>query len=107
VTQQHGYVLFFIQLHTRQVHLAGITRQPHRRIGRSAGRNLLGSLDEEATFRFLIRDRGSNFTAASMTSGARSVRRSSVRRSRPRTRTPTPLPSGGSAPCAGNASTIS
>jgi hypothetical protein len=33
---QRLYVLFFIQLHNRRVHLAGITANPHRRLGRPA-----------------------------------------------------------------------
>ena len=102
---QRLYVLFFIQLHTRRVHLAGITANPTGAWVAQQARNLLGALDEEAGFRFLLRARDSKFTRAFDDSGARSVRRSSVRRSRPRT--PTPLPSAGLAPCAGNAWTIS
>jgi hypothetical protein len=33
---QRLYDLFFIQLHTRRVHLAGITAQTHRRMGHPA-----------------------------------------------------------------------
>jgi putative transposase len=61
---QRLYVLFFIQLHTRRVHLAGISANPTGAWVAQQARNLLGSLDEEAGFRFLIRDRDSKFTRA-------------------------------------------
>jgi putative transposase len=100
------YVLFFIQLHDRRVHLAGVTANPIGAWVAQQARNLLAALDEEATaFRFLIRDRDASSPGHSMMSGARSEPASSAHRSR--LRTPTPLPSVGSAPCAGNAWTIS
>ena len=34
---QRLYVLFFIQLHNRRVHLAGVTTNPHRCLGRPTG----------------------------------------------------------------------
>ncbi len=61
---QRLYVLFFIQLQTRRVHLAGSTANPTGAWVAQQARNLLGSLDEEAGFRFLIRDRDSNLTRA-------------------------------------------
>jgi hypothetical protein len=100
------YVLFFIQLHDRRVHLAGVTANPIGAWVAQQARNLLAALDEEATaFRFLIRDRDASSPGSSMMSGARSEPASSAHRSR--LRTPTPLPSVGSAPCAGSAWTIS
>jgi hypothetical protein len=57
------YVLFFIQLRTRRVHLAGVTANPTGAWVAQQARNLAVALDEEATaVRFLIRDRDSKFT---------------------------------------------
>jgi transposase InsO family protein len=57
--------LFFIQLHTRRVHLAGVTANPTGAWVAQQARNLAVTLDEEATVvRFLIRDRDSKFTRA-------------------------------------------
>jgi transposase InsO family protein len=59
------YVLFFIELDRRQVHLAGVTRHPTGAWVTQQARNLLLTLDEKtSSFRFLIRDRDSTFTAA-------------------------------------------
>ena len=62
---QRLYVLFFIQLHNRRVHLAGVTANPTGAWVARQARNLAVALDEEATvIRFLIRDRDSKFTRA-------------------------------------------
>jgi putative transposase len=58
------YVLFFIQLHTRRVHLAGVTANPTGAWVAQQARNLLGALAQGGGFRFLIRDRDSKFTRA-------------------------------------------
>jgi CheY-like chemotaxis protein len=56
-------VLFFIELATRRVRLAGITANPDGRWVAQQARNLLMQLDDEnARPRFLIRDRDSKFT---------------------------------------------
>jgi hypothetical protein len=71
-------VLCFIQLHTRRVHLAGVTANPTGAWVAQQARNLAVALAEEATVvRFLIRDRDSKFTEPSTTSGVRWVPRSS------------------------------
>jgi hypothetical protein len=55
--------LFFIELATRRVHLAGITTNPDGRWVTQQARNLLMQLaDEGVEPRFLIRDRDSKFT---------------------------------------------
>jgi transposase InsO family protein len=57
------YVLFFIELATRRVHLAGITTNPDGPWATQQARNLLMQLDEEGVRpRFLVRDRDSKFT---------------------------------------------
>jgi transposase InsO family protein len=62
---QRLYVLFFIQLHNRRVHLAGVTANPTSAWVAQQARNQAVALDEEATVvRFLIRDRDSKFTRA-------------------------------------------
>jgi putative transposase len=57
-------VLCFLQLHTRRVHLAGVTANPTGTWVAQQARNPLGSLDEEAGLRFLLRDRDRKFTPA-------------------------------------------
>jgi len=60
------YVLFFIELATRRVHLAGITTSPDGRWVTQQARNLLMQLDDEGIRpQFLIRDRDSKFSQES------------------------------------------
>jgi putative transposase len=57
------YVLFFIELATRRIRLAGITTNPDGRWVTQQARNLLMELDDEGAHpRFLVRDRDSKFT---------------------------------------------
>jgi putative transposase len=57
------YVLFFVELATRRVQLAGITTNPDGGSVTQQARNLLMQLDDEGVRpRFLVRDRDSKFT---------------------------------------------
>lgn len=57
------YVLFFIELATRRVRLAGVTTNPDGRWVAQQARNLLMTLDDEDVRpRFLVRDRDSKFS---------------------------------------------
>ncbi len=56
------YVLFFIELQTRRVHLAGITRNPTGDWTTQAARNL--TMRADRTIRFLIRDGAGQFIGA-------------------------------------------
>jgi putative transposase len=56
------YVLFFIELDTRRVHLAGITTNPTGAWTTQAARNF--TMRYPRTIRFLIRDGGGQFVAA-------------------------------------------
>jgi transposase InsO family protein len=59
------HVLFFLELSSRRVHLAGCTANPDGRWTTQQARQLVWSLSERATpARFLIRDRDSKFSRA-------------------------------------------
>ena len=59
------YVLVFIEHGTRRMHLGGVTPHPTGEWTAQQARNLAVNLDERfEDFRFLIRDRGLNFTAS-------------------------------------------
>ncbi|MCP4961893.1 MAG: transposase [Actinomycetia bacterium] len=60
VTLRRYYVIFFIEIDTRRVHLAGITTNPDGPWTAQAARNLLHDWTHKT--RFVIRDRGSQYT---------------------------------------------
>jgi transposase InsO family protein len=63
VTLRRVYVFFVIEVGTRYVHVLGTTTNPDGAWTAQAARNLLTDLGEHADrFRFLIRDRGGQFT---------------------------------------------
>jgi putative transposase len=65
VLLKHMYVLVFIEHSTRRMHLGGVTTHPTGDWTVQQARNLALTLGERfEDIRFLIRDRGSNFTAS-------------------------------------------
>jgi putative transposase len=59
------YVLVFIEHGTRRMHIGGVTASPTGAWTVQQARNLALGLDERfGDIKFLIRDRGSNFTAS-------------------------------------------
>jgi putative transposase len=63
IALQRLYVLFFIELGSRRVHLAGCTANPTRAWVTQQARQCAWTLREQPSrFRFLIRDRDSKFT---------------------------------------------
>src|SRR5258708_443825 len=61
----HAYVLAVIEHASRRIRILGVTLHPTGEWAAQQARNLLMDLDEQAhRVKFMIRDRGSNFTSA-------------------------------------------
>jgi putative transposase len=59
------YVLFAIEVNSRVVHLLGVTKHPEGAWATQVARNLVSDFEENGrSFKFLIRDRDSKFTAS-------------------------------------------
>ena len=95
------YVLFFIELQTRRVHLAAVTRNPNSSWTTQAARNF--TMRTEAAVRFLIRDGAGQFLGSFdevfRSEGTTIIRTRRTRRSR------TPTRNVGSGPSAANFAT--
>jgi putative transposase len=88
---KRSYVLFFIEIASRRVHLTGLTANPNGTWVIQQARNLLMDLDERADqLRFLIRDRDTKFPASFETCSPRPASKSSRRRHGHRERTRSP-----------------
>jgi putative transposase len=101
VTLRRYYVLFFIELDRRRVHLAGITTNPTGPWTTQAARNFM--MRVEPTIRFVIRDGAGQFLA-----GFDDVFRSdgaTIIRTPPYTPSRTPTPNDGSEPYGANCAT--
>jgi hypothetical protein len=98
------YVLFFIEVDPRVVHLAGVTAHPNRAWVTQQARHLSMALAERShRIRCVIRDRDTKFAASFDAVFAADGIRVIERRYEPPTRTRSP--SVGSGPCARSAST--
>jgi transposase InsO family protein len=64
VTLRRYYVLFALELHSRVVHVLGVTANPDGPWAAQVARNFVADLEERGRqFRFLLRDRDTKFTA--------------------------------------------
>jgi putative transposase len=75
ITLQRLYVLFFIELKSRRVHLAGCTANPTGPWVTQQARQFAWTLQEQqSSFRFLIRDRDSKFTRDFRSEGVQTIK---------------------------------